>query len=136
MTSGLPLDYVIRVKIRGPNDEPDAEEADPSPYGAPDSPYLSFDDEMVRRASILKHDLTIEQLAQDDETLESCGPFETGFLADSAVVFDILHTVWGKSTWWMHCKTYEKTKNGRQVFRTLHAQLLSGRGSLPSGVQL
>ena len=133
MTNGLPLDYVIRVKIRGPNDEPNAEEADPTPYGAPDSPYLSFDDEMVRRAPILKHDLTIEQLAQDDETLEMRGPFETGFLADSAVVFDILHTVWGKSTWWTHCKAYEKTKNGRQVFRTLHSQLLSGKRVSISG---
>jgi hypothetical protein len=110
MTNGLPLDYVIRVKIKGPHDKPDAEEADPPPFGTPDSPYLSFDDEMVHRAPILRHDLTHEQLAQDDEILETQGPFETGFLADSAVVFDILHTVWGKSTWWTHCKTYEKTR--------------------------
>ena len=88
---------------------------------------------MVHCAPILRHDLTRDQLAQDDETLETRGPFETGFLADSAVVFNILHTVWGKSTWWTHCKTYEKTKNGRQVFRTLHAQLLSGKRASTSG---
>ncbi len=127
MTNGLPLDYVIWVKIKGPHNEPDVEEADPPPFGDPESPYLSFDDKMVRRAPILRHDLNRKQLAQDDNTLETRGPFDTRFLADFAVVFDILHTVWGKSTWWMHCKTYEKTKNGHQVFRTLHAQLLSGK---------
>ncbi len=121
------------MKIKGPHDKPDAEEADPPPFGTPDSPYLSFDDKMVHRAPILRHDLTREQLAQDDKILETGGPFETGFLADLAVVFDILHMVWGKSTWWTHCKTYEKTKNGRQVFRTFHAQLLSGKRVVTSG---
>jgi hypothetical protein len=48
-------------------------------------------------------------------------------------VFDTLHTVWGKSSWWTHCKVYEKTKNGRQAFRTLHAQLLSGNKVVTSG---
>jgi hypothetical protein len=133
LTSGLPLDHVIRVKLRGPYDEPNTEEADPPPFGDPLSPYVSFDDEMVARAPILHANLTVAQLGQDNETLEMKGPFEPSFVTDSAIVYDILHTVWGKSSWWTHCKSFDKTKNGRQAFRTLHAQLLGGEKVVSSG---
>ncbi len=77
-----------------------------------------------------------EQLAASDETLKATGPFERAFLADSAKVFDILHTVWGKSSWWTHCKPFMKTKNGRQAFKTLHAQLLGGHKAIASGAAI
>jgi hypothetical protein len=75
-TLGIPLDYVVWVRIKGPFDLPDAKEPDPPPFGSADSPYVSFDDEMVVRAPILKTDLTSAQLLQDVETLEKNGPFE------------------------------------------------------------
>jgi hypothetical protein len=53
-----------------------------------------------------------------------------------AEVFDILHTVWGKSSWWTHCKAFTKTKNGHQAFRTLHAQLLGGPKAIASGAAI
>ena len=133
LTSGLALDYVVRVKLRGPHDEPNAEEPDPPPFGDPTSPYVSHDDEMVARAPILHANLTVAQLSQDNETLEMKGPFESSFVADSAIVYNILHTAWGKSSWWTHCKSFDKTKNGRQAFRTLHAQLLGGEKVVSSG---
>ncbi len=120
----FPLDYVTRVNIRGPYDGPVDAPEDPRAYGHQDSPYVSIDEELIARAPILRHDTPHDQLAASDENLEANGPFEKGFLLDSAEVFDILHTVWGKSTWWTHCKAFTKTKNGRQAFRTLHAQLL------------
>ena len=46
-------------------------------------------------------------------------------MADMVSVFDILHACWGKSSWWTHVKKV-KGKNGRQVWRILHATLLGG----------
>ena len=80
--------------------------------------------------------MTHEQLAASNEILEATGPFERAFLADLAEVFDILHTLWGKSTWWTHCKPFTKTKNGRQAFKTLHAQLLGGPKVIASGAAI
>ncbi len=71
-----------------------------------------------------------------DETLETTGPLKKGFLADLAKVFDILHTAWGKSNWWTHCKPFTKTKNGRQAYRTLHAQLLGRPKAIASGAAI
>jgi hypothetical protein len=67
---------VIRVRIKGPFDPPDAKEPDPPPFGSADSPYISFDDNMVACAPILMIDLTSAQLLQDVETLKRNGPFE------------------------------------------------------------
>jgi hypothetical protein len=134
--TGLPLDYVTRVNIRGPFDAPVDAPEDPPAYGHQDSPYVSIDEELIARAPILRHDTPHDQLAVTDEILEANGPFEKGFLLDSAEVFDILHTVWGKSTWWTHCKAFTKTKNGRQAFRTLHAQLLGGPKAIASGAAI
>jgi hypothetical protein len=132
-TSGIPLDYVIRVRIKGSFDLPDAKEPDPPPFGSADSPYVSFDDEMVARAPILKTDLTTAQLSQDIEALEKNEPFEQSFIADSVKVYDIIHTVWGKLSWWTHCKLFDKAKNGCQAYRTLHSQLLGGKQLVSSG---
>jgi hypothetical protein len=134
--TGLPLEYVTRVNIRGPFDGPEDAPEDAPPYGHQDSPYVSIDEELIARAPILRHDTPHAQLAVADDHLEANGPFERGFLQDSAEVFDILHTVWGKSSWWTHCKAFTKTRNGRQAFRTLHAQLLGGPKAIASGAAI
>ena len=132
-TTGVPLEYVVRTTLKGPYDFPDAEEADPAPYGERDSPYVSIDHELVSRAPILDIAMSEAALRQSLAALESKGPFERSFIADSSTVYDILHTVWGKSSWWTHCKPFEKTKNGRQAFRTLHLQLLGGHRVVTTG---
>ena len=85
------------------------------PFGQLGSPYPSVDDELIARAAILQNDLTQGQLAALQETLENEGPFEPAFMADMVLVYDVLHTCWGKSSWWAHVKK-DKGKNGRQVF--------------------
>jgi hypothetical protein len=129
---GLPLDYVVQVALKGPFDYPDAKEPDPSPFGDLNSPYVSVDDELVTRAPILDCNCSRLDLRTPVVYLEHDGPFERTFISNSAV-YDILHTVWGKSSWWTHCKPYEKAKNGRQAFRTLHAQLLGGPRVVATG---
>ncbi len=42
-------------------------------------------------------------------------------------VYNILNACWGKSNWWSHVKKFDKTKNGKQVYRTLHTLLLGGQ---------
>ena len=134
--TGLPLDYVTRVNIRGPFDRPLDAPDDPPAHGHQDSPYVTIDEELIARAPILRHDTPYARLTVPDETLKTSGPFEKGFLADSAEVFDILHSVWGKSSWWTHCKPFTKTKNGRQAYRTLHVQLLGGPKVIASGAAI
>jgi hypothetical protein len=134
--TGLPLDYVTRVNIRGPFDGPEDSPEDAPPYGHLDSPYVSIDEELIACAPILRHETPHAQLAVADDYLEANGPFEKGFLTDSADVVDILHTVWGKSSWWTHCKAFTKTRNGRQAFRTLHAELLGGPKAIASGAAI
>ena len=46
-TTGLPLDYVVRVALKGPFDYPDAKKLDPLPFGDLDSPYVSVNNELV-----------------------------------------------------------------------------------------
>jgi hypothetical protein len=41
--------------------------------------------------------------------------------------YKVLHACWGKSGWWSHVKKFSKTKNGQQVYRTLHTLLLGGQ---------
>ncbi len=84
-----------------------------------------MDDELVAHSSILRNDLTQGQLAASLETLESEAFFEPAFMADMALVFDVLHASWGKSSWWAHVKKI-KGKNGRLVWRILHTVLLGG----------
>jgi hypothetical protein len=75
----------------------------------------------------LHTDLTHFQLAASLKTLESDRPFEPSFLANMVTVYNILHACWGKSSWWSHVKKFSKTKNGQQVYKTLHTLLLSGQ---------
>ncbi len=52
------------------------------------------------------------QLYASLETLESDVPFEPSFLANMVTVYNVLHALWGKSSWWSHMKKFSKTKNG------------------------
>jgi hypothetical protein len=120
--------------LKGPNDaDPDDEAKNPSPFGQPGSPYILIDNELCRRTPILRTDLTHLQLSASLETLETDGLFEPSFLADMAMVYNILHFCWGKLSWWHHVKKFSKTKNGQQVYRTLHTLLLGGQQVVSTG---
>jgi hypothetical protein len=126
--AGHPLSYVLRSNLKRPNDSNiDNETEDPPPFDQPGSPYFSIDDELCCRAPILHSNLTHSQLTASLETLESDGPFEPSFLANMVMVYNVLHACWGKSSWWSHLKKFSKTKNRRQVYRTLHTLLLGGQ---------
>ncbi len=123
--AGHPLSYVPRPTLKGPYGvDMDNETDDPLPFGQPGSPYVSINDELCHRAPILNIDLSHTELSQSLETLESDGPFEPSFLANMVTVYSVLHACWGKSSRWSHMKKFGKTKNGRQVYRTLHTLLL------------
>jgi hypothetical protein len=121
--SGIPLAYVVRFNLKSPYNTLANPTTDSPAFGQPGSAYSSVDEELIARAAILRNDLTLGQLSASLETLESEGPFELTFMADMVAVFHILHACWGKSSWWTHVKKV-KGKNGRQVWRILHATLL------------
>ncbi len=110
---GHPLSYVLRPNLKGPNNaDPDDKTEDSLPFGQPGSPYVSIDNELCRRAPILCTDLTHLQLSASLETIETDRPFEPSFLANMATVYNILHSFWGKLSWWHHVRKFSKTKNG------------------------
>jgi hypothetical protein len=132
--AGHPLSHVPRPNLKGPNDaDIDDKTEDPLPFGQSGSPYVSIDNKLCHRAPILRTDLTHSQLSASLETLESDGPFEPSFLANMVMVYNILHACWGKSSWWSHVKKFSKTKNGQQVYRTLHTLLLGGQRVVSTG---
>jgi hypothetical protein len=92
---GLPLDYVIWVALNGPFDYPDAKEPDPPPFGDPNSPYVSVDDELVMQAPILDCNCSCQDLRNPVVYLKHDSPFKRTFIANSAAVYNILHTEWG-----------------------------------------
>ncbi len=111
--AGHPLSYVPHPNLKGPNDaDPDDKTKDPPPFGQSGSPYVLIDDQLCRRAPILHTDLTHLQLSASLETLETDRPLEPSFLGNMATVYNILHSCWGKSSWWHHMKKFSKTKNG------------------------
>ena len=120
--SGIPLAYVVRYHLKSPNN---SLYIDRPAFGQPGSPFFSVDEALIARAAILRNDLTYGQLAVSFKILESDGPFEPTFLSDMVLVFNVLHACWGKSSWWTHVKKI-KDKNGRHVWRILHAALLGG----------
>jgi len=79
-----------------------------------------------------ENDRTSGQLAASLETLENEGPFKPAFMADMALVYNVLHACWGKSSWWAQVKKI-KGKNGRQVWRILHTVLLGGDRIMTTG---
>ena len=123
--AGHPLNYASHSNLKGPNNaDIDNETKDPPPFGQPGSPYFLIDNKLCRRSPILRSDLTHLQLATSLKTLESDGPFEPSFLANMVMIYNVLHACWGKSSWWSHVKKFSKTKNGQQVYKTLHTLLL------------
>jgi hypothetical protein len=92
-----------------------------------------IDNKLCHWAPILHSDLTHSQLAANLETLESAGPDEPSFLADMVTIYKVLHACWGKSSWWSHVKKFSKTKNGQQVYQTLHTLLLGGQCVVSTG---
>jgi hypothetical protein len=47
--------------------------------------------------------------------------------------YNVLHACWGKSSWWSHVKKFSKTKNGQQVYQTLHTLLLGRQCVVSTG---
>jgi hypothetical protein len=98
--AGHPLSYLLCPSLKGPyNADMDDESEDPPPFGQPGSPYVSINNELCRRAPILRTDLSHTQLSVSLETLESDGPFEPSFLDKMVTVYNVLHACWGKSSW-------------------------------------
>jgi hypothetical protein len=55
---GHPLSYVLRSSLKGPNDANMGNDTkDPPPFGQPGSPYFLIDNDLCRRAPILRSDL-------------------------------------------------------------------------------
>jgi hypothetical protein len=132
--AGHPFSYVPHPSLKGPyNMDMDDETEDPPPFGQPGSPYVLIDDKLCRRAPILLINLSHTKLSASLETLESDGPFEPSFLANMVTVYNVLHACWGKLSWWSHVKKFSKTKNGQQVYRTLHTLLLGGQQVVSTG---
>jgi hypothetical protein len=131
---GHPLSYFPHSNLKGPNNANiDNETKDPPPFGRPGSPYFSIDNELCHQAPILHSDLTHSQLATSLETLERDEPFEPSFLDNMVTVYNVLHACWGKSSWWSHVKKFSKTKNGQQVYQTLHTLLLGAHHVVSTG---
>ena len=123
--TGVPLSYVIRHSLRAPYND--------RPCGEPNSPYGTYDEEMVARAPILKNPNDYYDMDADaDDTeetlikLEREGPWHPAFLPDTKKVWSVLHALWGKTSAWTHVKSYDKTQNGRQVYRALHNLFFGG----------
>jgi hypothetical protein len=49
------------------------------------------------------------------------------------MVYNLLHACWGKTSWWSHVKKFSETKNGQQVYRTLHTLLLGRQQVVSTG---
>jgi hypothetical protein len=132
--AGHLLSYVPRSNLKGPNKANiDNETKDPPPFGHPGSPYFSIDSELCHWAPILHSGLTHSQLATSLETLESDRPFEPSFLANMVTVYNVFRAFWRKSSWLSHVKKFSKTKNGQQVYQTLHTLLISGQHVVLTG---
>jgi hypothetical protein len=133
-TTGLPLEYVVRLQLKGPHDVPEDGPEDPPPFDDPDSPYVTIDTELTARAPILQHDLTHAQLPRPLDHLEEHGPFDPIFVQDLDKVYDTLHTSWGTLQPWTHARpAAAKTKNGRKAFRAPNTHLLGGQQLVTSG---
>ncbi len=72
---GIPLAYVVRHILKGPNDADINNKTKDPTLGESGSPYFSIDNKLIVLAPILRHDLTYHQLSASLDTLESDGPF-------------------------------------------------------------
>jgi hypothetical protein len=90
--TGIPLAYVVCCTLKVPNNaDIDNETKDPPLFGQLGTTYVSIDDKLIARASILRHDLTQQQLAASLETLKIGMPFEPSFLTNLVMVYYVLH---------------------------------------------
>ena len=121
--TGVPLSYVVRHKIFPYQDDDERD----IPCGEANSKYQTIDEELEARAPILNYraDYDGYDPLETDE-YEKTGPFHPSFLADTKKVWSVLHAMWGTSGVWTHVKSFDKTQNGRQVYRTLMRHFFGG----------
>ena len=101
-----PLAYAVRTLLL-----PKASAADLA------ADYASLDDELISRMPIILSSVTGDP---DDLEVSPMRNFEPHFKQDNMLVFEYLKASFGGSTWWIHAKTFQKAKNGRQAFRSIH----------------
>jgi hypothetical protein len=116
-STGMPLSYMIRHKLFPAPMEP-------SP-GHPDSPYATYDDEIIGCGMIILEGRSNWDLDALDE-YEQHGPFANQFKIDARKVWTVLHAVWGSSSVWTHVKKFDKEQNGRKAYRALYAHFFGG----------
>ena len=116
--TGIPLSYVIRLRLspRHPTEE--------APFGDPDSPFGSIDEELVVRAPILQWEGN--RLHTTEEELEEKGPFTSAFTTDMKKLYQVLHQAFGSTSAWQHVKKYQQAQAGRKTWRVLHAHFFGG----------
>lgn len=105
--SGVPLSYVARPTnelIPKPSDE------DPS------TGYGTHDEEMVKRAPIIKTG-SMNGTEQD-------GPFDDTFMGDSGKVWDLISPLLITTEAWPHVKSARKSRNGRKAMLAFHDHFL------------
>jgi hypothetical protein len=116
-STGIPLHYVIRLLLIPPNPKENA------PFGDPDSPFGSIDEELVVMAPILSWEY---KLNNTEEELEEKGPFTSAFTTDMKKVYQVLHQAFGSTSAWQHVKKYQQAQAGRKTWRVLHAHFFGG----------
>jgi hypothetical protein len=94
---GHPLKYVIRHTAQVLAAHLDL------PFGAPDSPYVSMDHEMIGRAQIFSREVNCD---------ENDGPFSKVFLIDAAHVFALMEKAFGKTSFWTNARQYSRRTEG------------------------
>lgn len=109
--SGVPLSYVVRQQL-----VPKHSIDDPA-CGTLKSLYTTLDEELEARAPIVKWDF---YGTRSEENAEKFGPFHPAYLADTMKAWSVLHALWSNSNAWKHVKIFDKSKNGRVVYRALH----------------
>jgi hypothetical protein len=118
--TGVHLVYVVRHKLKGPNDFVMTSMGDSSFFEKGGSIYLPINDELIAWALILSCTLTVYQQLQASRPLSLKNPLTP------ASLLTWTNFTWGKSGWWRYVKKCRMTKNGCKVYQTLHTMLLRG----------
>ena len=106
--TGAPLAYVVRDALFPPQD--------PDPAGN----YMTIDDELIARMPIV---LSTIARTDDPDALEgsALANFDVSFKIDNVAVYDCLKKALGSTTLWIHAKGHQRTKNGREAWRSIYA---------------
>ena len=77
--------------------------------------YSHFDQQLIVRHPIIQ----AVHAAVAEETLENSGPRKKGSQVncDNTVLFHLLKSVFGNTSWWTHVRPTEKNKYGRLAIR-------------------